>query len=143
MDVEFRGVRSERAGGFVLDVPSLRLQSGRTTAILGPNGSGKTTLLRLIAGLDPARAGEIHIGDSPVGSRPRVGYMFQEHVFLRRSVRENLRLALYLQGVELHEADQRVLDAAQWLGVSHLLDRAPIGCRAVRAGGSAWHGRCA
>ena len=128
MDVEFDGVRAEREGGFVLDIPSLRLRGTRTTAILGPNGSGKTTLLRFIAGLDRPRTGRIVFGDSADRSvrlphKSRVAFVFQEQVFLRRSVRENLELGLRLRGVDKAELRARVEDAAKLLGIAHLLER--------------------
>ena len=131
MDVEFDGVRAEREGGFVLEIPSLRLRGRRTTAILGPNGSGKTTLLRLIAGLERPRAGRILFGDSrdrsvrlqPEAHKSRIAFVFQEQVFLRRSVRENLELGLRLRGVDRAEVRARVEDAARLLGIAHLLER--------------------
>jgi ABC-type sugar transport system ATPase subunit len=130
MDVEFDGVRAERESGFVLEIPSLRLRGRRTTAILGPNGSGKTTLLRLIAGLERPRVGRILFGDSsdrsvrlPWGAPKRFSFVFQEQVFLRRSVRENLELGLRLRDVDRAEVRARVEDAAKLLGIAHLLER--------------------
>jgi len=120
MDIEFESVQVERGGRRVLDIPSLRVRGARTTAILGPNGSGKTTLLRLIAGLEPARAGRVSYGGA---SHPSVAYVFQEEVFLRRSVRDNLELGLRLRGVSNEEMRRRVDDAAARLGISHLMDR--------------------
>ena len=40
---------------------SLTLAAGEYVAIMGESGVGKSTLLNLIAGLDPADAGEIRI----------------------------------------------------------------------------------
>ena len=119
MALEFNGVRVEHEGRLVLDIPSLRIQSGRTTAILGPNGSGKTTLLRVIAGLERPRAGHVRSTESA----PTIAYVFQEHVFLRRSVRENLGLGLQWRGLKKDGIGRRVEDAARFLGVGHLLDR--------------------
>jgi len=123
MDVEFQGIRVERDGRLVLDIPALRVRGGRTTAILGPNGSGKTTLLRLIAGLERAREGRVTLGGSAAGSKPQVAFVFQEQVFLRRSVRENLELGLRLRVVGARQRSARVKEAADLLGIEHLLDR--------------------
>jgi ABC-type sugar transport system ATPase subunit len=121
MDLQFDDVRVERGGRLVLEIPSLRIRGGRTTAILGPNGSGKTTLLRLIAGLERPRNGRgVRLQPDPSQS---IAYVFQEQVFLRRSVRENLELGLRLRGIEKEQRRLRVENAAHRLGVAHLLDR--------------------
>jgi len=124
MGVEFDDVRVERDGRLVLEVPSLHLRGGRTTAILGPNGSGKTTLLRLIAGLERPRTGRIRgVRLRPEQPGPPVAYVFQEQVFLRRSVRENLELGLRLRGMDRALTRIRVDEAAALLGVAHLMNR--------------------
>ena len=122
-DVTLDGVRVERDGRLALEVDALTIRGGRTTAVLGPNGSGKTTLLRLIAGLEPLRAGRVCIGGSPAMKGQHLAYVFQEHVFLRQSVRRNLELGLRLRGVDEAQRQLRIEEAVHLLGVAHLLDR--------------------
>jgi ABC-type sugar transport system ATPase subunit len=127
MDVQIEGLRFRRDGRVVVDIASLVLRKGRTTAILGPNGAGKTTLLRLIAGLEIPGEGRIAVGGTVVRrdirTRHDVAYVFQERVFLRQSVRNNLELGLKLRGVPKAERTARVDEAAHLLGISHLLER--------------------
>lgn len=130
MDVQLENVRADRDGRTVLAIPSLRIDGGRTTAVLGPNGSGKTTLLRLVAGLDRPAHGSIRFGAGAATDgrfrgrgRPDVAYVFQERVFLRQSVRENLELGLRLRGMDRVQRRSRVDDASRLLGIGHLLDR--------------------
>lgn len=123
MDVLIDGLRFEREARVVLDIPSLQLRGDRTTAILGPNGAGKTTLLRLIAALERPAGGRIFADGTAVHPGQNVAYVFQEHVFLRQSVRENLELGLRLRGVSRSERTERIDEAARLLGISHLLDR--------------------
>lgn len=55
----------------------LELFHGELVAVIGPSGCGKSTLLHLIAGLDPAFDGQIRWADTTTGTRPRLGYVFQ------------------------------------------------------------------
>jgi ABC-type sugar transport system ATPase subunit len=127
MEVALEGVRLERGGRPVLAVDALTIESGRAVAVLGPNGSGKTTLLRAIAGLDRPVAGAILVGGIPAHERQRtaerVAFAFQDLVFLHRSVRANLDLALDLRGVPGSERERRIAAVAGTCGVDHLLDR--------------------
>lgn len=62
----------------------LRLEAGQCWGLLGANGIGKTTLLHTLAGLRPARAGDILAGGTPLDSLERkhlarrVGVLFQD-----------------------------------------------------------------
>ncbi|MGD9968737.1 MAG: ABC transporter ATP-binding protein [Hyphomonadaceae bacterium] len=66
---------------------SFTAAAATVVALLGPSGSGKSTILRLIAGLEPVDAGEIHIGDERVSAASatlpaearRVGMVFQDY----------------------------------------------------------------
>jgi len=123
MEVALEGIRVERDGRLVLDVPSLRIRSGRTTAILGPNGSGKTTLLRCVAGLQRLRAGTVRLDPHPDRPGHAVSFVFQDHVMLRRSVLHNLELGLRLRGINGPDRAARIGDAARLLGIEGLMER--------------------
>jgi ABC-type sulfate/molybdate transport systems ATPase subunit len=62
------------------------------------------------------------MGRSPVDAS-QVAYVFQEQVFLRRSVRDNLELGLRLRGLGEVERRERAEEAAVLLGIVHLMDR--------------------
>lgn len=55
---------TKRYGSVVLDDVSVDFRSGEIHALLGANGAGKSTLCKIIAGLTPASAGEMFLGDS-------------------------------------------------------------------------------
>jgi branched-chain amino acid transport system ATP-binding protein len=84
----------------VLHGVSLRAAPGAITALVGPNGAGKTTLLRAVAGLIPARAGEIRLGDTllnpvPAHERPRLGVVLVpegRRLFGDQTILDNLLL---------------------------------------------------
>jgi branched-chain amino acid transport system ATP-binding protein len=85
---------------YVLQGVSLTLGKGQIVAILGRNGMGKTTLIRSVAGLTPARSGEIIFRDSSLGGKPpyaiaQAGIAMVpqgRRIFRSLSVRENLML---------------------------------------------------
>jgi len=70
-----------------LDDVTIGFEQGRFTAVMGPSGSGKSTLLHCLAGLDEVSEGEVHLGDTELGSltdrqltllrRDRIGFVFQ------------------------------------------------------------------
>ncbi|WP_099556080.1 ABC transporter ATP-binding protein [Hartmannibacter diazotrophicus] len=94
---------------------SLALQPGSFTALIGPSGCGKTTTLRILAGLDHAYKGEVHL---PADTR--IGYVFQEPRLLPwRTVDQNVRLVLPTPDAN----DPASLYAA--LGISDMTQRFP------------------
>ncbi|WP_413706690.1 sulfate/molybdate ABC transporter ATP-binding protein [Ralstonia sp. Ralssp110] len=91
---------TKRFGNFVaLNDVSLDFKQGELTALLGPSGCGKTTLLRIIAGLEHADSGSIHLNgedasDQHVRER-QVGFVFQHYaLFKHMTVFENVAFGL-------------------------------------------------
>jgi ABC-type sulfate/molybdate transport systems ATPase subunit len=124
MDVSFHDVRVQRDGRDVLEIPALSMRPGRVTAVLGPNGAGKTTLLRLVAGLERPQSGRVLVGGAVADARHRhVSYAFQENVFLRRSLRDNIELGLSVRGLGRAEAHARALASLRLLDIEALADR--------------------
>lgn len=60
------GYRQTHHTTTVLDDLTISLRAGELVCLLGPNGAGKSTLMRTLAGLQPALAGELLLGDSPL-----------------------------------------------------------------------------
>ncbi|MBI3176320.1 MAG: ABC-F family ATP-binding cassette domain-containing protein [Chloroflexi bacterium] len=57
----------------ILQNINFSLSNGERIGLIGPNGSGKTTLMRILAGFEPADAGQVIPNRSPL----RVGYLAQ------------------------------------------------------------------
>jgi len=99
----------------VLRDVSLAVAPGEIVGLIGPNGAGKSTSFRLLAGLLPALAGTVHLGDRDVTSLPLeararlgLGYLPQEpSVFRGLSARANVEVALEAVGVPRTERASR------------------------------------
>jgi lipoprotein-releasing system ATP-binding protein len=110
----------------------LRLERGRTYAIVGPSGCGKSTLLYLLGLLDHPDSGEIYLSGQRVDHASeaertrirgrRIGFVFQFHFLLSEfSAEENLMLPM-LKHLPLGEAEARA-KAAHLLGLVGLGDK--------------------
>jgi putative ABC transport system ATP-binding protein len=104
----------EALRGVTIDVPA-----GQFTAIMGPSGSGKSTLMHLLAGLDRATEGTVHIGEHDITTmsdkaltklrRQHIGFVFQSFNLLPTlSAEENVLLPLTIAG---RKAGRDELDA--------------------------------
>ena len=82
----------------VVDNLSLKLDVGKTIAIVGPSGSGKSTLLNLILRLYVPDEGRLTIDGVDIRKvtveslRKSMAVVFQENMLFNMSIRENIRL---------------------------------------------------
>ncbi len=118
----------------ILNGITLEVAAGQSVAIVGPSGSGKTSLLMILAGLEPATSGEVHVAGHPFQgmneddlARVRgesIGIVFQSfHLVPTMTALENVALPLEFSGRPNAEAIARArLDE---VGLSHRLDHYP------------------
>ena len=84
----------------VLKKVTMHIRSGEIVTIIGANGAGKSSLLRTIAGLLPARSGEILFDMKDIGNLPPEKVVFRgcslvpegRQLFAPMTVRENILL---------------------------------------------------
>jgi len=113
----------------VLDIPSLTVPSSKCIALLGDNGAGKSTLLDLLAFTSKPDQGSIlfngHTAKMPLppAQRRKIGYVSQHPFLLSGSVKDNIRLALNLQNIEIKSQPQLIDNALARVGLSHLADQ--------------------
>jgi len=108
----------------------LEIADGEFVVFVGPSGCGKSTTLRMIAGLESISGGEISIGETVVNRLPPrardIAMVFQDYaLYPHKTVRENMGFSLKVHGVAQRDAEARINEAAEMLGIGHLLDRRP------------------
>jgi ATP-binding cassette subfamily B protein len=107
----------------------LRIDAGRSLAIVGLNGAGKTTLVKLLARLYEPQAGRITIDGVPLaeypvrGWRRRMAAIFQDFVHYDLPVRENVGFG----AVDLLHDDRKIRSALERAGALDFVDELPHG----------------
>lgn len=114
----------------VLKPIDLLVGDGEFVVFVGPSGCGKSTLLRLIAGLEPATAGEVRIGAKTVTTLPPaargVAMVFQSYaLYPHMTVEENIGFGLRIAGVAKNVRAEKVGKAAEVLQLMPYLKRKP------------------
>ena len=122
-NVSFRyGSRKEVFNGL-----NLKIEKGKTTAVIGESGSGKTTLVSLLQHIYPIQAGRIRIGDYDIAQidnkslRRRVGTVPQQIELFAGTIVENIAVG------DLRPDMRRIADLAEQLGLKDFIDRLPNG----------------
>ncbi|WP_107850139.1 type I secretion system permease/ATPase [Campylobacter concisus] len=110
-----------------LDRINFVIQPGEKVGIIGRNGSGKTTLQKIILGLYAPTEGSVLIDGidinqiDPADLRRNIGYVPQDVVLFKGTVRENIvQKAPYVD-------DMQIIKAAKVSGVDEYVNAHPLG----------------
>ena len=98
--------------------------------LLGPSGCGKSTTLNMIAGLEEISEGVLLFDDQIVNNVPAhkrdVAMVFQSYaLYPHMTVFENIAFGLRMRRVGEADLRMRVMQAADKLEITHLLERRP------------------
>ena len=110
-----------------LDRINFVIQPGEKVGIIGKNGSGKTTLQKLILGLYSPTEGSVLIDGidinqiDPADLRRNIGYVPQDVVLFKGTVRENIVQK------EPYVDDIQIIKAAKVSGVDEYVNAHPLG----------------
>jgi len=115
---------------------NLEIDSGSFMSFVGPSGSGKTTILNLIGGLDIPTTGNIFFKNTKLSSmnrnqmaqyrRKNIGFIFQTYnLFPVYSVYENILFPLLLNGSKEKDAQERVMNIVNKVGLSGQVKKRP------------------
>lgn len=103
---------------YVLNDINCSVKNKAITVIKGHNGAGKTSFLRLLFGLDKATAGYIHRNFDQ--DNTKISFLFQNSVFLNRSVKENLLHILKCKKIVKHKWKDLVKNELERFNLNHL-----------------------
>jgi multiple sugar transport system ATP-binding protein len=128
--VVFKDVAKRYGNVSIIEGLNLEIRDHEFMVLVGPSGCGKSTALRMIAGLEEISGGTISIGERAVNELPPkdrdVSMVFQNYaLYPHMTVRENLEFGLKIRKTPKPEMDRLVDEAAEILGIKHLLDRKP------------------
>ena len=115
---------------------NLDFSQGEFSGLVGPSGSGKTTLLNIIGSLDSPSEGTASVLGKNIATlshkesaqlrNREIGFIFQVYNLLPvYTVFENVEFALLLQNRSETERKKAVMDALEWVGLTHLADKKP------------------
>ena len=130
--VRYSGVTYRYPGAETVAVDHLDLDiaDGEFLVLVGPSGCGKSTTLRMLAGLESVESGRITIGEVDVTDLPPrardVAMVFQNYaLYPNMTVAANMGFALRNAGMSRADTRRRVLEVADMLELTELLDRKP------------------
>jgi len=117
---------------------SMHVAYGEIVALLGPSGAGKSTFLTAVGLINPPTQGQIRISGELVldGSqaqvnlrvfrRKHIGYVFQKSNLIPfLTARENVQIALEINGQNSRKARKRALELLGELGMNDRADNYP------------------
>lgn len=115
---------------------SIEIDQGDIVGVIGHTGSGKSTLIQHFNGLLKQTSGEIYIDGENIWDnkknirevRFKVGLVFQypEYQIFEDTVAKDISFGLKNMGLSKEDIKKSVLETAEMLKISHLLDRSPF-----------------
>lgn len=114
----------------ILDVPSLLIEKGKITTLVGTSGSGKTTLLRMLNKMLSPTQGRIMFKAhdletlNTVTHRRQVTMLSQNPIMFDGSIRDNLNIGLKFHGKNVG-SDEMLLSMLERVKLKKSLDTSP------------------
>ncbi len=116
---------------------NISIQAGKITGLIGHTGSGKSTLVQMFNGLLQPHEGRVLLDGVDIWSQPKkirdvrfkVGLVMQypEYQLFEETIYKDIAFGPQNMGVPQNEIEERVLEAADFVGLdSELLDKSPF-----------------
>ncbi len=109
---------------------NIDIKDGEFIVLVGPSGCGKSTTLRMIAGLEDITSGTLIIDGEDVTQKPPkdrdIAMVFQNYaLYAHMTVYENMAFSLTLRHEDPNVIHEKVLAAAEILGLTDQLNKKP------------------
>jgi tungstate transport system ATP-binding protein len=127
--LQVEGLRIQRGGVQVLDLPRFSISAEEKVAVIGPNGAGKSSLLLGLACLIQRKCGTITFQGEEVTPRGettfrrRIAMVFQEPLLFDTTVLDNVAEGLRIRGWGRAEAREAATESLELFKVGHLAGR--------------------
>ena len=111
----------------VFEALNLKIEKGKTTAVIGESGSGKTTLMSILQHIYPIQSGNVRIGSYDISQisndslRKIVGTVPQEIELFAGTIIENIALGNFQPDIK------KIADLIEQLGLKEFIEKLPNG----------------
>ena len=130
--LSLRQLRKSYGDRQLFDIDALTINEASAYVLTGLNGAGKSTLLRILAGMEPAEIGLASFLGEPVAFKPyprilrdAIVYVHQHPVMFSTTIAGNIGYGLAARGMAKAESNQRIEEAMEWAGLTHLRHNKP------------------
>ena len=127
--LELKNISKRYENRFLADKLSLSVSRGEIVALLGASGAGKSTLLKIVAGLEPADAGQVFFDQQDITPLPpekrHFALMFQDFaLFPHLNVLDNVAFGLIEQKLSKKAAREQAFAMLERFNLaSHAADK--------------------
>ena len=125
-----QGLRVDRGGIQILDVPSFCLYGQEFVSLIGPNGCGKSTLLLSIMCLLKRATGSINYKGEEIDSdqkalayRRKIAMVLQDPLLFDATIYDNVASGLKFRGITGAKAHKTVSDYLERFNLAHMAKR--------------------
>ena len=128
--IETKDLTKRYDGVTVVDRLNMQVKENEVFGLLGPNGAGKTTTILMLLGLTEPVSGTARVCGfnptrEPLQVKRLVGYLPEKLGFYENlTARENLRFIAELNNIRYSEADKRIGETLETMGLSKEADLA-------------------
>ena len=126
--IETKDLTKTYDGVTVVDHLNLHIRENEVFGLLGPNGAGKTTTILMLLGLTEPAAGTARVFGfnptrEPINVKRVIGYLPENVGFYDNlTARENLRFIAELNNIGWAEADKRIDELLETVGLAEVRD---------------------